>query len=174
MTPVEVRQCRQPSPHLPAVVATGDPSPVRLHPVHERGTALRRATHGGAVRASPARRNAERVEHVPGVLPRRFARWLSVRARPDEPLFSQVTGGGTCRDHVAAVDRSSVCSPRSLGAGRLSALSWLLGFLGTAVALPFFAVSTTAPLLQRWFSTTDHPAGKDPISSIRRAMLVAS
>lgn len=41
-------------------------------------------------------------------------------------------------------------------------ISWLLAFLATAVAPPFFAVSTTAPLLQRWFSTTDHPAAHDP------------
>lgn len=30
------------------------------------------------------------------------------------------------------------------------------------VGLPFFVVSTTAPLLQRWFSYTGHPASKDP------------
>lgn len=36
---------------------------------------------------------------------------------------------------------------------------WLL--LGM-VGLPFFVVSTSAPLLQRWFSATDHPAAKDP------------
>lgn len=39
---------------------------------------------------------------------------------------------------------------------------WLLAFLGATVALPFFAVSTSAPLLQRWFSTTSHPAARDP------------
>ena len=31
-----------------------------------------------------------------------------------------------------------------------------------AVGLPFFVVSTTAPLLQRWFSGTGHPAAVDP------------
>jgi hypothetical protein len=39
---------------------------------------------------------------------------------------------------------------------------WLLGWLGVTVGLPFFVVSTTGPLLQRWFSGTDHPAAKDP------------
>ena len=39
---------------------------------------------------------------------------------------------------------------------------WLLGRLVVAVGLPFFVVSGTAPLLQRWFSTTDHPSSKDP------------
>src|SRR5436190_120863 len=31
-----------------------------------------------------------------------------------------------------------------------------------AVGLPFFVVSTSAPLLQRWFADTDHPAARDP------------
>jgi hypothetical protein len=39
---------------------------------------------------------------------------------------------------------------------------WLLGLLLAIVGLPFFLVSTTAPLLQRWFSTTGHPAAADP------------
>lgn len=39
---------------------------------------------------------------------------------------------------------------------------WLLGFMAIAVGLPFFAVSTSAPMLQRWFADTGHPAGKDP------------
>ena len=38
----------------------------------------------------------------------------------------------------------------------------LLGLLAGAVGLPFFAVSTTAPLLQRWFTKTGHPAAADP------------
>ncbi|WP_270006869.1 spermidine synthase [Solirubrobacter deserti] len=38
----------------------------------------------------------------------------------------------------------------------------LLGLLTVSVGLPFFVVSTTAPLLQRWLVNTDHPAGRDP------------
>jgi hypothetical protein len=34
--------------------------------------------------------------------------------------------------------------------------------LTVAIGLPFFAVSTTAPLLQKWFSETGHPSAKDP------------
>jgi hypothetical protein len=37
-----------------------------------------------------------------------------------------------------------------------------LAILFTYVALPFLVVSTTAPLLQRWFVHTGHPAAKDP------------
>lgn len=34
--------------------------------------------------------------------------------------------------------------------------------LTVAVALPFFVLSTSAPLLQKWFSLTGHPSARDP------------
>jgi hypothetical protein len=34
--------------------------------------------------------------------------------------------------------------------------------LTAAIGMPFFVVSTTAPLLQKWFAFTGHPASKDP------------
>ena len=39
---------------------------------------------------------------------------------------------------------------------------WLFLLLLGMVALPFFVVSTSAPLLQRWFTQTGHPAAADP------------
>ena len=39
---------------------------------------------------------------------------------------------------------------------------WLLWLLAYSLGLPFFVLSTSAPLLQRWFATTGHPSGKDP------------
>jgi hypothetical protein len=39
---------------------------------------------------------------------------------------------------------------------------WLLGLMAITVGLPFLAVSTSAPTLQRWFSATDHPSARDP------------
>lgn len=38
----------------------------------------------------------------------------------------------------------------------------LLALLTVSVGLPFFVVSSTAPLLQRWLAATSHPAGRDP------------
>lgn len=38
----------------------------------------------------------------------------------------------------------------------------LLLVLTLSVGLPMFVVCTTAPLLQRWFSSTDHPSAQDP------------
>ncbi len=41
-------------------------------------------------------------------------------------------------------------------------IPWLLAMLTLAVGLPFFALSTMAPAVQRWFSRTPHPAAGDP------------
>lgn len=38
----------------------------------------------------------------------------------------------------------------------------ILGRLLLTVGLPFFLLSTTAPLVQRWFAATPHPAAADP------------
>lgn len=47
----------------------------------------------------------------------------------------------------------------------------LLGLLAVSVGLPFFVVSTTAPLLQRWLAATDHPAAADPYFLYRASNL---
>jgi spermidine synthase len=39
---------------------------------------------------------------------------------------------------------------------------WLLGSLLTTVGLPFFAVATNSPLLQKWFAETRHASSRDP------------
>ena len=41
-------------------------------------------------------------------------------------------------------------------------IPWLFLLLLISVGLAFFVVSTTAPLLQRWFAATGHPAARDP------------
>lgn len=53
-------------------------------------------------------------------------------------------------------------SPGRVPTGAENPTFWLLGFMAVAVGLPFFAVSTSAPMLQRWFADTGHAAGKDP------------
>jgi len=47
----------------------------------------------------------------------------------------------------------------------------LLGLLLVTVGLPFFAISTTNPLVQRWLADTDHPAAKDPYFLYRASNL---
>jgi len=39
---------------------------------------------------------------------------------------------------------------------------WLMALYAVSIGLPFFALSATAPLLQRWFSYTKHVNAQDP------------
>src|SRR4051794_41021859 len=39
---------------------------------------------------------------------------------------------------------------------------WLFAYLLTAIGLPIFLISTTSPLLQKWFSHTRHHSANDP------------
>lgn len=39
---------------------------------------------------------------------------------------------------------------------------WLFGYLLAAIGLPIFLISTTSPLLQKWFTQTKHPSASDP------------
>jgi len=43
-----------------------------------------------------------------------------------------------------------------------SPVLWLLALLGVAVGLPFFVVSTSSPLLQKWFTGMGQRTGADP------------
>lgn len=47
----------------------------------------------------------------------------------------------------------------------------LLGLLVVTVGVPFFVVCTTAPLLQRWLASTNHPAAADPYFLYRASNL---
>jgi len=40
--------------------------------------------------------------------------------------------------------------------------AWVLGVLLVSVGLPFFILSSTTPILQRWFMASGHPDGADP------------
>jgi hypothetical protein len=51
---------------------------------------------------------------------------------------------------------------RSFIVGGGNPIAGVLLILLVAVGLPFFVVSTTSPLLQQWFSSTDHPSARDP------------
>ena len=41
-------------------------------------------------------------------------------------------------------------------------IPWLLGLMLVTIGGPFFVLAGTAPMLQRWFSTTDHPDAQNP------------
>jgi SAM-dependent methyltransferase len=39
---------------------------------------------------------------------------------------------------------------------------WLLALMGLSVGLPFFVLSSTSPLIQKWFASTGHRSASDP------------
>ena len=43
-----------------------------------------------------------------------------------------------------------------------SPVLWMLCMLSVAVGLPFFVLSSSTPLLQRWFSLSGHKSANDP------------
>ena len=78
-------------------------------------------------------------------------RWLGVRRQS--------------MTHLALLVAALVTLPLAVPAGDPSPdrpTSWLLLTLATSVGLPFFAVSTTAPLLQRWFAALPVRGSQDP------------
>jgi hypothetical protein len=55
-----------------------------------------------------------------------------------------------------------IAIPSGWTPGQGNPIGWLLVVLLVSVGLPFFVVSSTAPLLQRWFASTLHRAAADP------------
>src|SRR5207302_3679108 len=68
--------------------------------------------------------------------------------------------------HVALLAPSLLAIPIVLATGGDPPVGmpvlWLLRVLVLTVGIPFFMVSTTSPLLLRWFARTDHPSAQDP------------
>ncbi|HKP75561.1 MAG TPA: fused MFS/spermidine synthase [Longimicrobiaceae bacterium] len=46
--------------------------------------------------------------------------------------------------------------------GGAAPIPWLLLLMLTTVGLPFFVLSATGPMLQKWFAGTDHPGAANP------------
>jgi hypothetical protein len=68
--------------------------------------------------------------------------------------------------HLALVAVSLALLPPAVGEAipptTGSPVGWLLLVLVQAVGLPFFVLSATAPLVQRWLAGSLHPAARDP------------
>lgn len=82
-------------------------------------------------------------------------------------LTSRLKPAGQAAVHAALVALPLLVLPLAIPAASEpppegSPVAWLLGALALSVGLPFFALSTTGPLLQRWFSHTSHPKAADP------------
>jgi hypothetical protein len=86
-----------------------------------------------------------------------YAHWSAQRLSVQRQVFV----------HVGVVLASVLFLPIRITSGCVPPHSanpvlWLLQFMLISIGMPFFAVSTTAPVLQRWFARTDHPAAGDP------------
>ena len=70
------------------------------------------------------------------------------------------------RIHICLLLAPIVLLPISIAKGEpphtTNPIPWLLALLVISVGFPFFFVATSAPLLQKWFAHTDHPASHDP------------
>jgi hypothetical protein len=69
--------------------------------------------------------------------------------------------------HVAALVAATAALPIALRPDAVppteaSPIPWLVLSLLLAVGLPLFVVSANAPLLQKWFASTDDPLARDP------------
>lgn len=67
--------------------------------------------------------------------------------------------------HVALVAAAILVLPFGVSSSWLpplhgAQLPWLLTLLCASIGLPFFALSTSAPLLQEWFADTRHPSAR--------------
>jgi hypothetical protein len=82
----------------------------------------------------------------------RVTRWLGVRTQ--------------ARWHLAVLLIPLAFLPLAIGNAQPPTSSnpiwWLLGTMTARIGIPFFVVSTSAPVLQRWFSTLPIRAARDP------------
>lgn len=70
--------------------------------------------------------------------------------------------------HIGLLLVGMICLPFAIPAGAGTAdahgnpIMWQLGVMAVALGLPFTILSGTAPMLQRWFSTTGHNDSSNP------------
>jgi len=94
-----------------------------------------------------------------------YAHWSTARLGRRQPVLHGLL-------LLLAVGVLPVSVPRGWAPGAAgSPVLSLLGLLVVAVGLPFFVVSATAPLLQRWFSATRHHLADDPYFLYRASNL---
>lgn len=68
--------------------------------------------------------------------------------------------------HLGVILLACIALPIALPSGNpdpdASPIPWLLSALAISAALPFFLLSTTSPLIQRWLADTRHPLAANP------------
>jgi hypothetical protein len=81
----------------------------------------------------------------------------------------RLTTGQQAAAQIALLSVAALALPVAISASAVQSVPregdpawWLLGRLFATVGLPFFALSTLGPLLQKWFSATGHEQARDP------------
>ena len=69
--------------------------------------------------------------------------------------------------HLVVVAAAFACLPIALPSGWSpptdhSPIGWMLALMLAGIGLPFFVVSTTGPLIQKWFAVSPHRSASDP------------
>ncbi|MCY3818075.1 MAG: fused MFS/spermidine synthase [Gammaproteobacteria bacterium] len=82
-------------------------------------------------------------------------------------LTRHLSSRGQCIAHFCVLGVAAIALPIGIAEGwqphpDATPSVWLLGLLVLSIGAPFFAVATTAPLIQRWFSRTGHAHASDP------------
>ncbi|MGH7315902.1 MAG: spermidine synthase, partial [Candidatus Rokuibacteriota bacterium] len=86
-----------------------------------------------------------------------YAHWSTARLRPARQAVLHLVVLA-----MPLVALPPAVSPHLLRGGEANPVLDVLILLSVSVGLPFLAVSATAPLLQKWFTHTGHPAARDP------------
>ncbi len=89
-----------------------------------------------------------------------YANWVSKHPRL-RPLHLLIFGLAIALTFALGIGNSEALSIDPTQSGAPPAFQLIL-FLMSTVGLPYFLLSTGAPLLQRWFGTTSDPAATDP------------
>jgi hypothetical protein len=74
---------------------------------------------------------------------------------------------GQIAGHLGLLAVASLSLPVAIGADWQppvggASIPWLIGLMAWTIGPPFLAVAATAPLAQRWFAGSGHPAASDP------------
>ena len=88
--------------------------------------------------------------------------WLGVRRQAALHLALLLTPFAFFALNYVTLGRPLTVSRAGIDGSLDNPVPRLLLLLVTSVGVPFFVVSTSAPLLQKWFTSTAHPEARDP------------
>src|SRR5215213_360050 len=86
-----------------------------------------------------------------------FSHWTSRALAPRTQAVLQVALLAAAAIALPVAIDASADPPASA-----NPIPWLLGTLGLAAGLPFFALAANGPMLQRWLASARHRAARDP------------